>query len=156
MAILIDTSIYYALLDPDDEYHLDAVAVIYHILKGRYGRPYTIDYVLVETTLLLKARRLSHKISLFIEFIQKQQIKIICVDDSLLNESLETLVKNPRASLTDIAQSIIARKLGIKYIASLDDWFSRQGLVVLGKNYTSTLSREELSELRKYLGKDID
>ncbi len=156
MAILIDTSIFYALLDPDDEYHLDAVAIVYHILKGRYGRPYTIDYVLVETTLLLKARRLSYKIPLFIEFIEKEHIKTICIDDNILNESLETLAKNPTASLTDIAQLIIARKLGIKYIASLDNWFSRQGLLVLGKNYMSTLSREELSQIRKIPRKPID
>ena len=151
MAVLIDTSIYYALLDPDDMYHFDAVSLIYHILKGRYGRPYTIDYVIVETTLLLKARNLAYKIPLFIEFLQKENIRIICVDDEILSKSIKILTRKPETSLTDIAQVIIANNMRIKYMASLDEWFKQQGLIVLGKNYTNTLSEKELAEIKNYL-----
>lgn len=156
MAIIIDTSIYYALLDPDDTYHFDAVSLIYHILKGRYGRPYTIDYVIVETTLLLKARKLTYKVPLFIELLQKENIKIICVEENNYNKAVNMLTRKPEVSLTDITQVIIARKLKIKYIASLDEWFKQKELMVLGKNYADILSRKELAQIKKLYGDHIN
>jgi len=56
MAILIDTGVFYALLDRGDMDHLDAVAVMAHTLEGKFGKAYTTDYVVLETTLLLKSR----------------------------------------------------------------------------------------------------
>ena len=56
MAILIDTGVFYALLDKGDANHLDAVAVVAHTLEGEFGKAYTTDYVVLETTLLLKSR----------------------------------------------------------------------------------------------------
>ncbi len=153
MAILIDTSIYYALFDPDDEYHLDATSLIYHIIKGRYGRPYTIDYVVVETTLLLKARNLTYKIPLFIRFLQSEDIKIIYIDNKVFKESLEVLIREPEASLTDVAQLIMARNMKIKFIATLDQWFKHKGLHVLGKNYLESLPRKEQEEIKSFLRK---
>jgi len=55
MSILIDTGVFYALLDRGDTNHLDAVAVMAHTLEGKFGKAYTTDYVVLETTLLLKS-----------------------------------------------------------------------------------------------------
>ena len=38
MAILIDTGVFYALLDKGDVNHLDAVAVMAHTLEGKFSK----------------------------------------------------------------------------------------------------------------------
>ncbi len=151
MSILIDTSIFYALFDPSDRFHRDSTAIVYHILKGKYGRPYTIDYVLVETTLLMNSRGLMHKIPLFIEFLYKEGIKIININSRILNKALKIFLADPKISLTDSAEVVVAEKMGIRYIASFDKFFSKFGLIVLGKHYINTLSEAELLELKTML-----
>ena len=47
---------FYALLGEGDINHMDALAIMTHIFEGRFGKAVTTDYVVLETTLLLKAR----------------------------------------------------------------------------------------------------
>lgn len=56
MSIFVDTGVFYAHHDTDANRHEDAVAGFEELLDGRYGQPYTSDYVLDETVTLTRVR----------------------------------------------------------------------------------------------------
>ena len=146
MAILIDTGVFYALLDKGDVNHLDAVAVMAHTLEGKFGKAYTTDYVILETTLLLKSRLGAEVVKAMIDFLNKSGISILIVDEPIFRKALELLIEMPeRLSLCDAASVVLIRELNIGVLASFD-LRSFSGLVanIIGKGYYYTsLSDEE-------------
>ena len=59
MAVFIDTGVFVALRNADDELHTKSEELMKRALKGEYGRMYTSDYVIDEaiTTALVRTRR---------------------------------------------------------------------------------------------------
>jgi hypothetical protein len=59
MAVFIDTGVFVALRNADDELHIRSRELMKRALKGEYGRTYTSDYVIDEaiTTALVRTRR---------------------------------------------------------------------------------------------------
>ena len=55
--IFVDTGAWYALKDPDDQYHKDALSFYEELKKGKYGTLVTTDYVIDEASTLLMARK---------------------------------------------------------------------------------------------------
>jgi len=151
MTILIDTGIFYALLDKGDVNHLDAVAVMIHTLEGKFGKAYTTDYVILETTLLLKSRLSAEAVKAMVDFIDRCGISTLIVDESILRKSLKLLVKMPeRLSLCDAASIVLIEDLGIGVLASFD-LKSFSGLVanIIGKGYYASLSDEEKKRVKQ-------
>jgi len=104
MAILIDTGVFYALLDKGDVNHLDAVAVMAHTLEGEFGKAYTTDYVVLETTLLLKSRLGAEAVKAMIDFLNRSGISILVVDEPVFRKAIGLLIEMPkRLSLCDAA-----------------------------------------------------
>lgn len=56
MSVFVDTGVLYAHHDTDAKRHDRAVATFDELLDGRYGQPYTSDYVLDETVTLTRMR----------------------------------------------------------------------------------------------------
>lgn len=151
MTILIDTGIFYALLDKGDVNHLDAVAVMIHTLEGKFGRAYTTDYVVLETTLLLKSRLSAEAVKAMVDFLDRSGISTLIVDEPILRKSLKLLVKMPeRLSLCDAASIVLIEDLGIGVLASFD-LKSFSGLVanIIGKGYYASLSDEEKKRVKQ-------
>jgi len=151
MTILIDTGIFYALLDKGDVNHLDAVAVMIHTLEGKFGRAYTTDYVVLETTLLLKSRLSAEAAKAMVDFLDRSGISTLIVDEPILRKSLKLLVKIPeRLSLCDAASIVLIEDLGIGVLASFD-LKSFSGLVanIIGKGYYASLSDEEKKRVKR-------
>ena len=151
MTILIDTGIFYALLDKGDVNHLDAVAVMIHTLEGKFGRAYTTDYVVLETTLLLKSRLSAEAAKAMVDFLDRSGISTLIVDEPILRKSLKLLVKIPeRLSLCDAASIVLIEDLGIGVLASFD-LKSFSGLVanIIGKGYYASLSDEEKKRVKQ-------
>jgi len=145
MAILIDTGVFYALLDKGDVNHLDAVAVMAHTLEGKFGKAYTNDYVILETTLLLRSRLGAEAVKAMIDFLNKSGISILVVDEPIFRKALELLIEMPeRLSLCDAASVVLIREFNIGVLASFD-LRSFSGLVanIIGKGYYASLSDEE-------------
>ena len=145
MAILIDTGVFYALLDKGDVNHLDAVAVMAHTLEGKFGKAYTTDYVVLETTLLLKSRLGAEAVKAMIDFLNRSGISILVVDEPIFRKALELLIEMPeRLSLCDAASVVLIKELNIRTLASFD-LRSFSGLVanIIGKGYYASLSDEE-------------
>ena len=59
LAVFIDTGVFVALRNADDELHMRSEQLIKKALKGEFGRVYTSDYVIDEavTTALVRTRR---------------------------------------------------------------------------------------------------
>jgi len=145
LAIIIDTGPFYALFDRSDRRHLDSAALFMHIIKGKYGKPYTCDYVLLEAMLLIRKHLGIYYLKLFMSFIEKSKISIVVVDDYIFKESLKTMIKYiNKLSLTDAALLIIMNEFGIEHLASYDVR-SFKGHVdnIIGINYYEKLSSEE-------------
>ena len=151
MTVLIDTGIFYALLDKGDVNHLDAVAVMIHTLEGKFGKAYTTDYVILETTLLLKSRLSAEAVKAMVDFLDRSGISTLIVDEPILRKSLKLLVKMPeRLSLCDAASIVLIEDLGIGVLASFD-LKSFSGLVanIIGKGYYASLSDEEKKRVKQ-------
>ena len=151
MTILIDTGIFYALLDKGDVNHLDAVAVMIHTLEGKFGKAYTTDYVILETTLLLKSRLSAEAVKAMVDFLDRSGISTLIVDEPILRRALKLLVKMPeRLSLCDAASIVLIEDLGIGVLASFD-LKSFSGLVanIIGKGYYASLSDEEKKRIKQ-------
>jgi len=151
MTILIDTGIFYALLDKGDVNHLDAVAVMIHTLEGKFGKAYTTDYVILETTLLLKSRLSAEVVKAMVDFLDRSGISTLIVDEPILRKSLKLLVKIPkRLSLCDAASIVLIEDLGIGVLASFDlESFSGLVANIIGKGYYASLSDEEKKRVKQ-------
>jgi len=151
MAILIDTGVFYALLDKGDVNYLDAVAVMTHTLEGKFGRAYTIDYVILETTLLLKSRLGVEAVEAMIDFLNRSGILILIVDEPIFRKALKLLIEMPkRLSLCDAAIIVIIEELDIRTLASFN-LRSFSGLVanIIGKGYYASLSDKEKERIKQ-------
>ena len=151
MAILIDTGVFYALLDKGDVNYLDAVAVMTHTLEGKFGRAYTIDYVILETTLLLKSRLGIEAVEAMIDFLNRSGILILIVDEPIFRKALKLLIEMPkRLSLCDAASIVIIEELDIRTLASFN-LRSFSGLVanIIGKGYYASLSDKEKERIKQ-------
>ncbi len=151
MTVFVDTGVFYALLDKGDTNHLDAVSVMAHALEGKFGRVYTSDYVVLETTLLLRARLGSDSVKAFTRFLKKSGITTIVMDEPTYRKALGLLVRMPgRLSLCDATTVVLMEDLGIGALASFD-LKSFSGLVpnIVGKGYFASLSEGERKRIRK-------
>jgi len=151
MAILIDTGVFYALLDKGDVNYLDAVAVMTHTLEGKFGRAYTTDYVILETTLLLKSRLGIEAVEAMIDFLNRSGILILVVDEPIFRKALKLLIEMPkRLSLCDAASIVIIEELDIRTLASFN-LRSFSGLVanIIGKGYYASLSDKEKERIKQ-------
>lgn len=153
MSILIDTGVFYALLDKGDVNHLDSVAIMTHILEGKFGRAYTSDYVVLETTLLLRSRLGVEAVKAIVNFLDKSGIVILIVDEFIFKEAIKLFIKMPeRLSLCDATSLVLMRKLGINTLASFD-LRSFRGLVhnIVGKGYYISLSDVEKKRIKSLI-----
>ena len=153
MSVFIDTCIFYALLDKGDVNHLDSIAIMIHTLNGKFGKAYTSDYVILETTLLSRSRLGVEAVKAIMNFLNRSGIVVLIVDESIFKEALKLLSKKPkRLSLCDAASIILMEKLDIKVLASFD-LKSFRGLVpnIIGKGYYASLSDAEKKHIKSLI-----
>src|SRR4030042_622699 len=105
MAIFIDTSIFVALRNADDELHMRSKELMRRALKSEFGRAYTSDYVVDETitTALVRTKRHSLAIDVGKYIIESPRIIKLQVDkDSFENawKKFKTFMDKP-LSFTD-------------------------------------------------------
>ena len=148
---MLDTGVFYAFFDRKDIHYLDSTALLTHCLEGKFGKPFTSDYVVLETTVLTQ-RKLGADVSLaFLNFLRESGIRTIPAGEEYYGPALEKFHENfPRLSLCDAATVVMMNALGVQALASYDER-SFAGLVreVRGKGYYESLSKEEQSRLRK-------
>jgi len=127
MAIFIDTGIFVALRNADDELHARSEELMRNALKGGFGRICTSDYVVDEaiTTALMRTKRHDLAIDLGTYIIESPRItRLRIAEDSfeMAWEKFKAFSDKP-LSFTDCASLALMEKNHIKQIMSFDSGF---------------------------------
>lgn len=76
MAVIVDTGVFFGFYSLRDKHHLDSIALIVHLVEGRWGRGYITNHILDETLNILKYKVSVEVANAFIEAF----IDVCCVD----------------------------------------------------------------------------
>lgn len=150
---MLDTGVFYAYFDKKDEHHFDSAALLFHCLEGRFGTPFTSDYVTLETTLLVQRKLGSDACLSFVDFLRDSGLRTIALGEEYYQLALEIMRQNfPRLSMCDSATIALINSLGINQLASYD-LSSFEGLVVaiLGRNYFQSLPKPDQIRIQRQL-----
>jgi len=155
MSILIDTGIFYALLDEGDINHIDALAIMTHILEGKFGKAVTTDYIILETTLLLKTKIGPEAVKNFLNFLEQSGITTITIDEETFQKTLKLVKKHPRSlSISDAATLTIIKDWNINNLATFNlRSFKNLTKNIIGKGYFNTLTNNEKEKIKTLIRK---
>jgi predicted nucleic acid-binding protein len=131
MAIFIDTGVFVALRNADDELHARSEELMRNALKGGFGRICTSDYVVDKaiTTALMRTKRHDLAIDLGTYIIASPRIKRLWIAEDSFEMAWEKFkaFSDKPLSFTDCASLALMEKNRIKQIMSFDSGFD--GLV---------------------------
>lgn len=127
MAIFVDTGVFVALRNADDEYHERSVGLMRRALRSEFGRIYTSDYVIDEavTTALVRTRRHDLAVDVGEYIIESPRVTKLWVAKDGFNAGWEMFkrLKDKPMSFTDCISLALAKKNNIKQIMSFDSGF---------------------------------
>jgi len=127
MAVFIDTGVFVALRNADDEYHVRSKELMKRALKGEFGRILTSDYVIDEavTTALVRTRRHDLAVDVGKYIIDSPRIMKLWTTKDTFNMAWEKFktFKDKPMSFSDCISLILIEKNGIKQIMSFDSGF---------------------------------
>lgn len=131
MAVFIDTGIFVALRNADDDLHVRSKELMKSALRGEFGRIYTSDYVIDEsmTTALIRTKRHDLAVDVGKYIIESPRITKLWTTEDSFNvawEKFKTLSDKP-LSFTDCVSLSLMEKNRTKQIMSFDSGFD--GLV---------------------------
>ena len=127
MAVFIDTGVFVALRNADDELHIRSKQLTKKALKGEFGRVYTSDYVIDEaiTTALVRTRRHDLAVDIGKYIIESPRItKLWTTKDTfdMAWQKFKTFKDQP-LSFSDCVSLALTEKNRIKQIISFDSGF---------------------------------
>ena len=132
MAVFIDTGVFVALRNADDEFHASSKELMKRALKGELGRIYTSDYVVDEavTTALVRTKRHDLAVDLGTYILESPRITKVRVEEDCFLKAWEKFraFRDKPLSFTDCTSLALIEKRGIKQIMSFDCGFD--GLVL--------------------------
>jgi len=131
MTVFIDTGIFVALRNADDELHTRSKELMKRALKAEFGRIYTSDYIIDEaiTTALVRTRRHDLALDIGKYIIESPRITKRWITKEIFElawQKFQTLKDKP-LSFTDCTTLAHIQKNRIKQILSFDSGFD--GLV---------------------------
>lgn len=127
MAVFIDTGVFVALRNADDEFHTRSKELIEQALKGKFGRIFTSDYVIDEavTTALVRTRRHDLAVDIGKYIIESPRItKLWTIKENfdMAWQKFKTFKDKP-LSFSDCVSLVLMEKNRIKQIMSFDSGF---------------------------------
>ncbi|WP_243026987.1 type II toxin-antitoxin system VapC family toxin [Thermus albus] len=127
MAVFVDTSALYALLDRDDAHHLEAAEAFRHLLAAR-EHLVTHSYVVVESVALVQGR-LGLEAVRVLGHDLLGVIQTVPVDGGLHRMALTALLASRRKdlSLVDWTSFFFMRERGLRKALAFDEGFWEQG-----------------------------
>jgi len=131
MAVFIDTGIFVALRNADDELHTRSKELMKQALKGEFGRIHTSDYVIDEaiTTALVRTRRHDLAVDVGRYIIESPRITKLWTTEDTFDMAWKKfkIFKDKPLSFSDCVSLALMEKNRIKQIISFDSGFN--GLV---------------------------
>ena len=127
MTVFIDTGVFVALRNADDELHTRSKELMKRALKAEFGRIYTSDYIIDEavTTALIRTRRHDLAIDIGNYIIQSPRITKLWTTKEIFGlawRKFKTFKDKP-LSFTDCTTLAHIEKNRIKQILSFDSGF---------------------------------
>jgi len=133
MAILLDTGFFFGLLSIKDHHHQQSQSILKDLIKNKYGKIYTTNFILGESLTLINVRTKGKRLDLLEKmkqlFLGPLAIaNLLSIENSWL-ESIFTLQKklttpgNP-LSFTDASNIVLCQKFEIQNIVSYDKHYS--------------------------------
>ena len=132
MAVLVDTSAFFAILDSDDENHQKARGRWINLLSSN-STLVCSNYILVESFALIQGLLGFQAVRTFQEDILPL-INVEWVDETTHLAGIAALLAAARKglSLVDCVSFVVMRKLGIKDAFTYDTHFAEGGFICLG------------------------
>jgi len=128
MAVFIDTGIFVALRNADDEFHMRSKELMKRALKGEFGRVFTSDYVIDEaiTTALVRTRRHDLAVDLGKYIIESPRITKLWTTEDTFDTAWKKFqtFKDKPLSFSDCVSLALMEKNRIKQIISFDSGFN--------------------------------
>ena len=128
--VLVDTTAFYALYSPTDQFHNQATAACEQLI-GQDRELWTTSYALVETIALLH-RRLGFSVASQFEVWRQANVEVFWVDDMAHDAAWAQLMAHEGSGLSLVGWTTVmaSRQLGAPVFA-FDRGFASQGLSVL-------------------------
>lgn len=131
--ILVDSDIYYSLLDKNDANHKQALLLNKkYLIKG-------IEFITLNLVIFETATVLSHKINqqtavFFLQNVLSGKMQIIRLDEYIEKEAFKIFVRQQRKNMSfvDCANMALMKKLGLTTIFSFDKIYPKNGFKRLG------------------------
>ncbi|MEM3390388.1 MAG: type II toxin-antitoxin system VapC family toxin [Thermoproteota archaeon] len=127
MAVFIDTGVFVALRNADDENHERSKELMRRALKAEFGRIYTSDYVIDEalTTALVRTRRLDLAVDIGRYIMESPRITKLWTTKEVFETAWEKfmILKDKTLSFTDCTTLAHMEKNGINQVLSFDSGF---------------------------------
>jgi predicted nucleic acid-binding protein len=127
MAVFIDTGVFVALRNADDELHIRSRELMKRALKGEYGRTYTSDYVIDEaiTTALVRTRRHDFAVDIGKYIIESPRITKLWTTKEAFDlawEKFRAFADKP-LSFSDCVSLALMEKNRVNQMVSFDSGF---------------------------------
>lgn len=129
MSVFIDTGVFVAYINKRDSNHEKAVYLLEDIMKGKYGKAYTSDYIFDEATTfsLMKTKDVRKALDVGRLILGDEElprfVDILFVDRVVFNRAWEIFLKYGRLSFTDCTSVVVMDEYEIGHIASFDSGF---------------------------------
>ena len=127
MAVFIDTGIFVAIHNADDQYHQRSKELMKNALMGNLGRIFTSDYIIDEaiTTALARTKKHDMAVDLGTYIIESPRIIKLTIDQDTFNVAwtkFKTL-EDKGLSFTDCTSVALIEKHRINHLMSFDCGF---------------------------------
>jgi uncharacterized protein len=131
--IFVDTGAWFALSNPAERRHAEALSVFRRATKGEFGRLVTTDFVLDETYTLVRLRlgiEAVRKLSTLV--VQSRNTQLLRVSETDFDRALALLLARAemRWSFTDCTSFVMMEALGIRTAFGFDSNFREAGFTL--------------------------
>ena len=129
MKVFVDTSAFYASLNPEDHYHHAAQQTLEHLKESE---PITTNYVLLECASLIQKRQGFSPAKIFLTKIS-EMLQIVWIDERLHQEAISiwTKAQNRGLSLVDCTSFAAMKHAGVRQVIAFDPHFVTHGFEIL-------------------------
>jgi predicted nucleic acid-binding protein len=133
--VFVDSSVYLALLDVDDEHHRDATQIVHRLATERY-RQFTTNVLLIESHALILSVLGRTQAAQFLKDMQESHTVIVRVRASDEARAKQILFQydDKDFSFADAISFAVMERLEIRLAFTFDRDFAQYGFTVLAAN----------------------